>query len=82
MLSHLKKELSVSPVPGDSVKLGESFGESVYVDCKSFNDISQSIFILLRSLTFLLQCSIHRSLYYQKSNGLNHHRKRTRESGL
>ncbi|KAH0882027.1 hypothetical protein HID58_058123 [Brassica napus] len=35
MLSHLKKELSVSPVPGDSVKLGESFGESVYVDCLS-----------------------------------------------
>ncbi|CAN7007167.1 unnamed protein product [Brassica oleracea var. botrytis] len=35
MLSHLKKEPSVNPVPGDSVKLGESFGESVYVDCLS-----------------------------------------------
>lgn len=34
MLSHLKKEPSVNPVAGDSVKLGESFGESVYVDCK------------------------------------------------
>ncbi|CAG7873715.1 unnamed protein product [Brassica rapa] len=35
MLSHLKKEPSVNPVAGDSVKLGESFGESVYVDCLS-----------------------------------------------
>lgn len=37
MLSHLNKESSVNPaniVAGDSVKLGESFGESVYVDCK------------------------------------------------
>lgn len=24
------------PVAGDSVKLGESFGESLYVDCKFF----------------------------------------------
>ncbi|KAJ0258292.1 Uncharacterized protein HA466_0071100 [Hirschfeldia incana] len=35
MLSHLKKEPSVNPVTGDSVKLGESFGETVYVDCLS-----------------------------------------------
>ncbi|KAF8104633.1 hypothetical protein N665_0170s0009 [Sinapis alba] len=38
MLSHLNKESSVNPaniVAGDSVKLGESFGESVYVDCLS-----------------------------------------------
>ncbi|KAL0861964.1 hypothetical protein Bca101_041082 [Brassica carinata] len=38
MLSHLNKEPSVNPaklVAGDSVKFGESFGESVYVDCLS-----------------------------------------------
>ncbi|XP_056843429.1 uncharacterized protein LOC108811718 [Raphanus sativus] len=38
MLSHLKKESPVNPanlVAGESVKLGESFGESVYVDCLS-----------------------------------------------
>ncbi|KAF3581576.1 hypothetical protein DY000_02028466, partial [Brassica cretica] len=35
MLSHLKKEPSVNPLAGDSIKPGESFGESVYVDCLS-----------------------------------------------
>lgn len=58
MLSHLKKESPVNPanlVAGESVKLGESFGESVYVDCKfSLMFISQSIFSLIGEFFFFI----------------------------